>query len=153
MPCGLRVVFQQPASASPQSWVIDAKREQTASRVGVIAVTVMSANCADPFTSEVIGAVSMTKDRFDALGIASQCREPEPLACYERQNLREQSEGDGCLCCPVASWITAMVLSDKESLALGNLPISDQCLEPNAMGRIGEGIASIQGATLGLKAA
>jgi len=95
----------------------------------------------------------MTRDKFDALGITAQCRELEPLACYERQNSHEQSEDDGCLCCPVASWITAMVLSDSESLALGNLPILDQWLEPNAMGRIGEGIASIQEATLGLKAA
>ena len=97
-------------------------------------------------------AVFMTRDKFDALGITSHCREPEPLACYERQNSHEQAEDDACLCCPVASWITAMVLSDNEGLALGDLPIAEW-LEPNAMGRVGEGITSIQGATLGLKAA
>jgi hypothetical protein len=47
----------------------------------------------------------------------------------------------------MASWIAAMVLSDNESLAVGELPISGQWFEPNS---VGEGIASI---TFGLKAA
>jgi hypothetical protein len=89
-------------------------QRQTASRVGVIAVTVMSAKCAHSLVHNLSGAF-MTRDKFD--GITSQCRQPEPLACYERQNSQAQSEDDACLCCPVASWIAAMVLSDNESVA------------------------------------
>lgn len=92
----------------------------------------------------------MTRDKFDALGVTSQCREPEPLACYERQHSYEQSGDDACRCCPVASWIAAMVLSDS---AVEELPISGQWLESSAPERIGEGIASIQETTFGLKAA
>jgi hypothetical protein len=89
----------------------------------------------------------MTRDKSDALGITAQCREPEPLACYERQHSYEQSGDGACLCCPVASWIAAMVLSDNESLAVGELPILGQWFNPNSAG---ESVASI---TFGLKAA
>ena len=63
----------------------------------------------------------MTRDKFD--GITSQCLEPEPLACYERQNSHEQSESDACLCCPVSSWVSAMVSSDSASGGVEELPI------------------------------
>jgi hypothetical protein len=92
----------------------------------------------------------MTREKFEALGITAQCRKPEPVACYERQNSHEQSHDDACPCCPVASWITAMVLSDS---AVEELPISGQWLESSAPERIGEGIASVQETTFGLKAA
>jgi hypothetical protein len=54
-------------------------------------------------------AVSMTRDEFNTLGIASQCRQPDPLECYERQASYEQSEAESCLRCPVASWVTTML--------------------------------------------
>ena len=50
---------------------------------------------------------------FDRSGISVQCRRPDPLECYERQSLYEQSEDGPCLHCPVASWIAVMALSGR----------------------------------------
>jgi len=92
-------------------------------------------------------AVSMTRDEFTTLGIASQCRQPDPLQCYERQASYEQSEAESCLRCPVASWMTAVVFKwTNEGVGLEEV-------EPDALEPIVKTIASIQEARLGVKAA
>ena len=96
----------------------------------------------------------MTRDEFDVLGIPSQCRQPDPLACYERQTLPEQSDAGPCLFCPVASWIEVMVLSGRwmdGSVGVEEVPTSARWFEPKALERAGEGIA-VQDAGLGLAA-
>ena len=42
-----------------------------------------------------------------------ECRCPDPVGCCERQLSYEQSGDPACIYCPVASWITAMLLSDR----------------------------------------
>jgi len=92
-------------------------------------------------------AVSMTRDEFTTLGIASQCRQPDPLQCYERQASYEQSEAESCLRCPVASWMTAVVFKwTNEGVGLEEV-------EPDALEPIVKTIASIQEARRGVKAA
>jgi hypothetical protein len=57
--------------------------------------------------------------------------------------------------CPVASWITAMVLSDRwmsESVD-EEVPISAQWFEPNTVERIGEAFASAREVEFELQAA
>lgn len=69
----------------------------------------------------------MTRDEFDTLGIVPHCRQPEPLACYERLTSYEQSDIELCLRCPVAFWVTAMVFSGRwtnESVDLEELAFS-----------------------------
>jgi hypothetical protein len=59
----------------------------------------------------------MTRDESDTLGIASRCRQPDPLVCYERLTSCEQT----CLCCPVASWMTIVEFKGRganDSVAL-----------------------------------
>jgi hypothetical protein len=91
--------------------------------------------------------VSMTRDEFNTLGIASQCRQPDPLECYERQASYEQAEVESCLRCPVASWMTAVVFKwTNEGIGLEEV-------EPDALEPIVKTIASIQEARLGAKAA
>jgi hypothetical protein len=92
-------------------------------------------------------AVSMTRDQSNTLGIASQCRQPDPLECHERQASCEQSEAESCLRCPVASWMTAIVFKWT------NEGIGPEEVEPDALEPIVKTIASIQEARLGTKAA
>ena len=64
---------------------------------------------------------------FDRSGILLQCRRPDPVECYERQSLYEQSEGGPCLHCPVASWIAVMAFSGRwtnPSAVLEELPLA-----------------------------
>jgi len=53
----------------------------------------------------------MTKDGFDTPGIKSDCQQPDPVECFERQTQYAQSGDEICQCCPVASWVRAMVVS------------------------------------------
>jgi hypothetical protein len=59
----------------------------------------------------------MKTDEPDALEIASKCRQPDPLTCYEEVTRCEGSlfsddaQPAACLHCPVASWPSAMVFS------------------------------------------
>ena len=64
----------------------------------------------------------MTKDGFDTLGIKSDCRQPDPLECSERQTLYAQSGDEICLRCPVASWVRAMVASGAGTSAEADWP-------------------------------
>ena len=93
----------------------------------------------------------MARDEFDALGIPSQCRQPDPLACYERQSSHEQSDAEPCLCCPVASWINVMVLSGRWTNA--SVDVDEPLMpspwpEANALERVSERIDLIEEAIL-----
>jgi len=88
----------------------------------------------------------MTRDEFTTLGSASQCRQPDPLECYERQASYE-SEAESCLRCPIASWMTAMVFKWT------NEGVDLEEVEPDALEPIVKTIASIQEARLEVKAA
>jgi hypothetical protein len=89
----------------------------------------------------------MTRDEFNTLGIASQCRLPDPLACYERQASYEQSGAESCLHCPVASWMTALAFKWT------NEGVGFEELEPDGLELIVKTIAPVQEARLGAKAA
>ena len=98
----------------------------------------------------------MMRDEFYALGIPAQCRQPDPLACYERQASCEPSDAQPCLYCPVASWITAMVVSDSwmsDSSGLEQQAISAQSFEPNTLKATGEDLVFFDEAELWAKAA
>ena len=53
----------------------------------------------------------MMRDEFDTPGIKSDCQQPEPVECSGRQIQYAQSGDEICERCPVASLITAMVVS------------------------------------------
>jgi len=77
----------------------------------------------------------MRRDGFDTPGIKSDCRQPDPLECSERQTLYAQSGDEICLRCPVASWVRAMVASGAGTDAAAdwseaNLPKTDEFLVP-----------------------
>jgi hypothetical protein len=99
----------------------------------------------------------MTREEFNTLGIPSQCRQPDPLECYERQASYEQSETGLCRRCPIASWVTTMMISGawtsasvgfdgpgQEVVAFGMVPAPEH---------IEKASASFQEASLGVKAA
>ncbi len=88
----------------------------------------------------------MTKDVFDRLDIAFECRRPDPLACYGRLTSYEQPER--CLRCPVASWNAALVFSGTCT----NEGLSLEEAESNALESVDQ-TASIRESTLGVKAA
>jgi hypothetical protein len=89
----------------------------------------------------------MMRDEFDTLGIPSQCRRPEPSACYERLTSYEQSEAEPCLRCPVASWVTAIVFSGTWTNAEADW------FEPDALEPTDKAIVSFPEARLAAKAA
>jgi hypothetical protein len=87
-------------------------RPENTSLPVVIRVTVIRTEFAHAFAQRSgIDEGSMTRDEFDTLGIASHCRRPDPVECSERQTSYAQSGDEICLRCPVASWVTAMVVS------------------------------------------
>jgi len=51
------------------------------------------------------------KRNEETLAIKSDCQQPEPPECSERQTVYAQSGDEICQRCPVASWVTAMVAS------------------------------------------
>ena len=65
----------------------------------------------------------MTREEFDALGIAGLCGQPDPLTCYEH------SDEEPCLSCPVVSWLSAMVFSGTwtdETTRLEDLALTER---------------------------
>ena len=53
----------------------------------------------------------MVRTEFDTPGIKSDCQQPNLLECSERQTQYAQAEDEICERCPVASMVTAMVVS------------------------------------------
>ena len=64
-----------------------------------------------------IDQAEFMKKNKPTLRIASDCQRPDPPECSERQNSYAQSGDEICLRCPVASWVTAMVVSGAETNA------------------------------------
>ena len=85
----------------------------------------------------------------------NECRCPDPVACYEKQTSYDESGVESCLNCPVASWITAMVLRERSMNASAGeeVPVSDQWFEANPLERIGEVFPSSQEVEFELQAA
>jgi len=59
----------------------------------------------------------MKRQEYNSLRIASRCRRPDPLTCYEQLTRCQASisyddrQAEPCLRCPVAAWLAAMVLT------------------------------------------
>lgn len=84
-----------------------------------------------------------------------ECRCPDPVACYERQSSYEESGAESCVYCPVASWITCMVVSDRSmrEIAGAELAVSAQWLEAHPLEQILEAVPSSYEAEFELQAA
>ena len=63
----------------------------------------------------------MTREERDQLEFTSQCRRPEPLTCYDELMTSGDAQAARCLHCPVAGWVTVMVLRDWQMQNTSNL--------------------------------
>jgi len=95
----------------------------------------------------VYEAESMTKEKSDTFGITAHCRQPDLVDCSERQTSYGQSGDEICLRCPVASWVTVMVVSGAGTNAEADW------FEPDSLEETEAAMASIPASRLVAKAA